>query len=194
MARRKPTVSILKPIPTIIGAGITEQYYFAHLQQILGLRVKIRPRFFGHENVLTLEKRIKQVLDDDGFAIVVFDADVSQWNEKERIRLQSLKKRYETKRNVVICDSMPSIEYWFLLHYIRTNRYFGTCDVVIRELVKNMPNFSKHESFLKSPSWVNSLVEKMDKAYENAKSLGTDGESYTNVWKAFRSLKPERFK
>ena len=122
MARRRPTVALLAPIPTIIGAGITEQYYFAHLQSKLGLKIRIRPRYFGHENVHALEKRIKQVLDDEGFAIVVFDADVSQWNAAERKRLGTLKSRYSNNKRVILCDSMPSIEFWFLLHYCRTNR------------------------------------------------------------------------
>lgn len=194
MARRKPSLSLSEPIPTIIGAGITEQYYFSHLQGKLGLKIRIRPRFFGHENVHSLEKRIEQVLDAEGFAIVVFDTDVSQWNESERKRLVALKRRYTNNRHVILCESMPSIEFWFLLHYCKTNRYFGTCDAVVKELVKYLPDFGKHESFLKGDKWVDNLIERMKAAYDSAKSFGVGGESYTNLWRAFNYLKPDKFK
>lgn len=49
MARRVETKSKREPMPTIIGAGITEQWYFTHLKAIFDYRVKVRPRFFGNE-------------------------------------------------------------------------------------------------------------------------------------------------
>ena len=84
MARREATRLHRKIIPTIIGAGITEQWYFDHLRKLKGYRIKLRPRFFGSETADGLMKRIKEVLEEDGIAICVFDADVSTWNEAER--------------------------------------------------------------------------------------------------------------
>lgn len=77
MARREATRLHRKIIPTIIGAGITEQWYFDHLRKLKGYRIKLRPRFFGSETADGLMKRIKEVLEEDGIAICVFDADVS---------------------------------------------------------------------------------------------------------------------
>lgn len=75
MARRRPTKNIKEVRPTIIGAGITEQWYFTHLQSLFGLKIKIRPRYFGHETMNLMAKRIEQVLSDEGKAVVVFDTD-----------------------------------------------------------------------------------------------------------------------
>lgn len=36
-----------KPMPTIIGAGITEQWYFTHLKFLYDYQIKVRPRFSG---------------------------------------------------------------------------------------------------------------------------------------------------
>ncbi|MCD7710287.1 MAG: hypothetical protein LUI04_02910 [Porphyromonadaceae bacterium] len=77
MARRIGTRQKRSEIPTLIGAGLTEKWYFSHLQVLYNLSLKIKPRYFGEECIFTLEKLIKQVLDNDGLAIVVFDADVS---------------------------------------------------------------------------------------------------------------------
>lgn len=190
MARRIAIKDIREIRPTIIGAGITEQWYFTHLQSLFRLKIKIRPRFFGQEDIHSLEKRIQQVLDDNGKAVVVFDADVSTWDDKEKQRLTTLKKKYANNHDVVLCDSLPSIEYWFLLHYINTTRQFGTSKAVISQLVKFLPEFNKSEGFLKNTKWISDLCSngKLKEAYTRAKTNGTDHESYSNLWKSIDSI------
>lgn len=172
----------------IIGAGLTERWYFSHLQFHFNLKIKIRPRFFGNENITTLEKRINQVLSDEGIAVVIFDADVSTWNDAEKARLIALKKKYEKSKRVILCDSQPSIEYWFLLHYLKTNRFFGTSKAVVDELVKYVERFEKTNDFLRNPKWVEDLCNngKLKDALERAISYGEQGPSYSNVWKAIK--------
>ena len=51
MARKESTKQRNEAIPTIIGAGITEKWYFTHLQAKYRVRMKTRPRFFGKETV-----------------------------------------------------------------------------------------------------------------------------------------------
>ncbi len=190
MARKEAVKSKFQERTTIIGAGITEKWYFSHLQALFNLKIKIRPRFFGNENINTLEKRIGQVLDEGGKAIVVFDADVSTWNEIEKERLVKLRKKYSKNKRVTLCDSLPSIEYWFLLHYANINRYFGTSKAVIEELVRHINDFNKSESFLKKQKWVVDMSneDRLNMAYQRAKLLGTDGESYTNIWVAMENI------
>lgn len=172
----------------IIGAGLTERWYFSHLQFHFDLKIKIRPRFFGNENITTLEKRIIQVLSNEGIAVVIFDADVSTWNDAEKARLIALKKKYEKSKRVILCDSQPSIEYWFLLHYLKTNRFFGTSKAVVDELVKYVERFEKTNDFLRNPKWVEDLCNngKLKDALERAISYGEQGPSYSNVWKAIK--------
>ena len=62
MARKESTTQVREATPTIIGAGITEKWYFTHLQAKYGVRMKLRPRFFGKETVFTLEKKLTEVL------------------------------------------------------------------------------------------------------------------------------------
>lgn len=172
----------------IIGAGLTERWYFSHLQFHFNLKIKNRPRFFGNENITTLEKRIIQVLSNEGIAVVIFDADVSTWNDAEKARLIALKKKYEKSKRVILCDSQPSIEYWFLLHYLKTNRFFGTSKAVVDELVKYVERFEKTNDFLRNPKWVEDLCNngKLKDALERAISYGEQGPSYSNVWKAIK--------
>ena len=95
MARKASIRTKKSPIPTLIGAGITEQWYFKHLKRLKDYRVKIRPRFFGTETANGMAKRIEEVLQNDGFAICVFDADVSTWNELELKKWNALRRKYK---------------------------------------------------------------------------------------------------
>ncbi len=190
MARREATTQGREAIPTIIGAGITEKWYFTHLQAKYRVHMKIRPRFFGKETVFTLEKKLTEVLKNGGRAIVVFDTDVSTWNKAEKERLEAMRKKYARNNRVLLCDSLPSIEYWFLLHYANTNRHFGTSKAVILELSKHIREFDKTETFLKNPKWVDEMSAdgRIESATQRAMAFGTTGESYTNVWKAMKEL------
>jgi hypothetical protein len=190
MARKESTKKKRDAIPTIIGAGITEKYYFTHLHAKYGVRMKLRPRFFGKETIFTLEKKLTEVLNDGGKAIIVFDADVSTWNDKEKEKLLALRANYANNQNVLLCDSLPSIEYWFLLHYANTNRHFGTSKAIIAELTKFVKDFDKTEAFLKNQKWVDDMSadKRLEQAYLRAKAFGTAGESYSNVWKSMSYL------
>ena len=186
MARKTSLKQRRSPIPTIIGAGITEQWYFTHLKALRGYRIKIRPRFFGTETAAGLAKRIEEVLQDEGIAICVFDADVSTWNEVEHKKLDTLRKKYKDNPSVLLCDSMPSIEFWFLLHYKNTTRHFGTSKAVINELKKHIPQYDKTEQFLSNQKWVADMSSegRQEQACANADNTSKDNESYTNVQKA----------
>lgn len=190
MARRIKYRQQKNAIPYIVGAGITEQWYFTHIQPILGIRVKVRPRFFGQEDVFQLNKKIETILADGGFVIAVFDADVASWDEKENKKLEAMKKRYCNNSSVILCDSLPSIEYWFLLHFADIHRMFKTSESVIKELDKYLPGFNKSENYLSRSRWVEMLCSdnKMSQAIEYSARSGI-GQSYTNIPKAFQILK-----
>lgn len=193
MARKTSLRQRRNPIPTIIGAGITEQWYFTHLKALRGYRVKIRPRFFGTETAAGLDKKIEEVLRDESIAICVFDADVSTWNEAERKKLAALQKKYEGNASVVLCDSMPSIEYWFLLHFKHTTRHFGTSKAVVKELKKYIPQYDKTEQFLSNQRWVEEMSGegRQEQAREYAEKMDTTGGSYTRVNKVFPRIEQQ---
>ncbi|MCH5345767.1 MAG: RloB domain-containing protein [Muribaculaceae bacterium] len=191
MARKTKSLPQRSPIPTIVGAGITEQFYFSHLKSILGCQVKIRPRFFGQEDIFQLSKKIEAVLNEGGIAIAVFDADVAYTNREERDKLAALRKRYENNTRVILCDSMPSIEYWFLLHFANVHRLFTTSESVTKELSKHLPLYEKTTRYLSNPAWVAQLSSdgKIKTALQNASKHET-GQSYTKIPRAIGVIMP----
>lgn len=190
MARKIASRKQKQIIPTIIGADITEQHYFKHLQSLMNWRMKVRPRYFGSEDIDTIEKRVNAVVnDEEGFAVCVFDADVATWNETYKAKMDKFIRKYDNNSNVLICESLPSIEFWFLIHYLDTNRQFPTSSSVIKELHKYIPAFDKSDSFLSNESWVKALIEKLDLACERAKKYENMEGSYSKIYKVIELLK-----
>lgn len=191
MARRVEIKAKREPMPTIIGAGITEQWYFTHLKFLYDYRIKVRPRFFGTETADGLAKKIAEVLADGGTAICVFDADVSSWNDVEKAKLDKLRSKYAKSKRVLLCDSLPSVEYWFLLHYENTNRHFGTSRAVVQDLRQHIPDYDKSEQFLSNRKWVAEMSGdgKQEIACSRAEQFGYDGQSYSRVHQIFNGIK-----
>ncbi len=191
MARKVSTRQSNAPIPVIIGAGITEQWYFYHLHDILDVQLRIRPRYFGTEDIRQLDKKISQVINEGATAICVFDTDTAEYDELQRQRLSALKAKYSGKKNVILCDSLPSIEFWFLIHYLDTNKRFPNSHAVEIDLRKYIAHYEKTEPFLKNRKWVEDLVEngKLDDAIARAKLYETAGGSFSNIYKAIEHIK-----
>lgn len=121
----------------------------------------------------------------------VFDADTAKYSETEARKVEALKKKYANKKNVVLCDSLPSIEYWFLIHYENTNRHFANSHAAETALRSYINNYEKKEIFLRNPKWVADMISggKMDNAIARAKAYEGSGDSYSQVYKAIERSK-----
>ncbi len=177
----------------VVGEGLTELFYFSHIKKLLGYRCSISPRLFENNSIEKIEKKLKELLQEDVFVICVFDADVSRRSDAENKKLASLKRRYEKNKNVLLCDSLQSIEYWFLLHYEDTCRHFQDSDATEKALKRYIPAYDKSRKFMEKEKWVKDMIAdgKMDKACKLAeKYQGRD--SYSEIGRAIDKLKEKQ--
>lgn len=173
----------------VIGEGLTEKYYFQHLKKLKGYSCVVRPRFFSSKNsIYYLEKRTNELLLADVTVICAFDSDVAQRNKEEKERLKNFIAEHKNNKNVIICDSLPSIEFWFLLHFKKTNKNFPNYNAIRNELRKYISGYDKTEKFLLHDKWVKILLDKQNFAIKNGKSLNSDEGSYSNIYKAIELL------
>jgi hypothetical protein len=180
----------------IVGEGITEQFYYSHMKHLRNYDCVIKPRFFGKTSISEIDKSVQKLLLGGAQVICVFDVDVSVRDAAENRKLEQFRKRYGRNKNVMICESMPSIEFWFLLHFIKTTRNFQNADEAVRELKKHIPDFSKEVSFLEKKKWVEELCangrlfDAMTRASEimteKEKGLTGDYFPYTKIGKGIR--------
>ena len=105
----------------------------------------------------------------------MFDDDVTE--------IKNFFDKYKDTPDVTICNSMPSIEYWFLLHYTNKNGKISAKDA-LKNLQEYIPNFDKTVKFLRQEKWVADMLPHLDDACLRAKN-NTDQHSYSNVYKIF---------
>ena len=201
--------------PFLISGGTnTERYYFTHINDTTEYKFNIRPKYFADESNYTeaFPKRIKEILNanTDPKIFCVFDWDTIYGIDAKIKKHEDFEKRFRTEidnGNVVICPSMPSIEYWFLLHFedktdlLKDYRaisnilapYIKPC---FADPTKNLKKLLKQEKYLQDSTWVKNLCSdgKLDtaikRAEDNIKAAEEAGDlanqSYSYVYKAFK--------
>lgn len=191
--RKKKHTQSTRQVLHIVGEGLTELFYFSHIKRLLDYHCSISPRLFENNSIEKIEKKIIELLKEDVFVICVFDADVSRRSDIEYNKLSALKKRYAKNTNVLLCDSLQSIEYWFLLHYEDTCRHFNDSAATEQALKHYIPAYDKTRKYLEKEKWVKEMIAdgKIEKACELAEKY--DGrESYSGIYKAIWVLNRSR--
>lgn len=176
----------------ILGEGITEQYYFVHLKTIFHYTCTIRPRLFCNTCIDDIESRIAELIRSDIHVICVFDADVSQRNKTENEKLARLRFKYRNNKNVIFAESLPSIEYWFLLHFRDTCRQYNNAKEVERDLSTHLDGYEKTEKYLKNENWVRDMSARLGDiniAEARAKKYDTAHPSYSKLYLALEKMK-----
>ena len=205
--------------PFVISGGKnTEHYYFKHINEKTDYKFIVKPEFFGDESNYTdvFPKRIKKILNknNDAQIFCVFDWDTVRGHKKKLEKHQDFVNQFKTaidSGTVVVCPSMPSIEYWFLLHFENYTDLITSCGRKIQTLLspymmpyfpdskKKLLNLLKSEAYINKSEWVEKLCAdgKLDAAIKRAedninaaKNAGElDNQSYSYVYKVFKNVK-----
>ncbi|MCY1633918.1 RloB domain-containing protein [Marinifilum sp. D737] len=173
MARQNIRKRKLRKGIAVLGDGRTEQYYLQHLKQIKGYKYAIKPSLFDCINLKQAEDIIDDLIDNE-YGLIIFFTDYDTIiNQGRQADFDALRKKYKGSTQVIICESMPSIEYWFLLHFVKTTREFINADQVHRELLKHLGSYSKKIKELGKPEWVKELCDnnRMENAILNATDI-----------------------
>ena len=200
--------------PFLISGGTnTERYYFTHINDTTDYKFNIRPKYFADESNYTeaFPKRIKEILEANSDARIycVFDWDTIYGNEAKLKKHAEFEKLFEaeiSKGVVSICPSMPSIEYWFLLHFVDSTSLLKDYREIsaalaphikpcFKDPTKNLKKLLKKEEYLKDSTWVinlcadGKLAQAIKRAEDNIKAAieagDLENQSYTYVYKVF---------
>jgi hypothetical protein len=198
----------------ICGGKNTERYYFMHINDITNYKFNIRPEYFGDESNYTesFPKKIKEILktNNDAKIFCVLDWDTIYGNEPMVTKHEAFETQLQTeisKGIVTICPSMPSIEYWFLLHFvdykILLKNYQKVSGLLAPYIKPYFPNpkkplkkLIKKAEYLKDSIWVEKLCEDgkltlaIERAEANINAAVVAGElenqSYSYIYKVFK--------
>lgn len=208
----------MEPLPPFIisGGENTERYYFKHVNAITKYKFTVVPEYFGNESNYTEEfpKRIKRILEknNDAHIFCVFDWDTINENDtckhKHELFLSAINDSVQVGL-VTICESMPSIEYWFLLHFVNETKLMKDWGDISSNLTPvkrcfpkelwgvRLKKLLKSQKYLEDETWVRKLSAdgKLEDAIQRAEqnilkakeSNSLNKQSYTYVYKAFTS-------
>lgn len=198
----------------ISGGSNTERYYFTHINDLTEHKFNIRPRYFGDESSYTeaFPKRIQEILSSnhDARVFCVFDWDTVYGNEARLMNHREFEEQFKEEiaaGSVTLCPSMPSIEYWFLLHfddYTQFLKNYGEVSNVLGPYIKpcfpnpkkSLKSLLKRQKYLEDSTWVRNLcaegkldtaIERAEKNIQVAVEAGKlEEQSYSFVYEAFK--------
>lgn len=75
--------------------------------------------------------------------------------------------------NLKICVNTPCLEFWYLLHFENTQKFYRKCDEVTRALKKHLPDYEKTKRFYlqRNPLLYEVLRPNLSTALERASHL-----------------------
>jgi len=165
-------------IVAIIGEGITEWHYFNDLKHTEKYSFQIKPELPKHSDVeaivcKALELRAK------GYdkILCLFDLDRIISDNTEKIKYVKYKKKYHNskgKGNIFFYETMPCIEYWFILHFEQySTRTYPNYESLKAILFKHLNNYEKSEKYLKRIKLYQTLIKQgnLSLAIDNAAKL-----------------------
>lgn len=173
-----------RPNFALVVDGDTEVWYFQMLKRNeRTLAVNIEPKIPQKKSVLEQYELVKSLSEDykTVFWIIDFDTIVKETREAKRGKetpLQEflkyrkvLKKEYE---NVTIIVNNPCLEFWILLHFEKTSKYFIDCASAEKQLKKYLKDYEKtRKYYTKQENDIYlRLKPNMKTAISNASNLG----------------------
>jgi len=185
-----------KPI-LIICPGDIEQGYFQSLKmdRYCGLAITIKPRLGQADK---FEKVFKGIIQDyaDGMPRTCFYV-----NDMDAIIAQSLLDKYQKAKEkalkaslgmLTMIETMPCIEYWFLLHELFTTKCYSSYGSLKKDLRDTIPDYDKNEAWAKKIYDI--LKDKTEFAMANSRKSTENKQnnegacSYTNMHELIEHL------
>ena len=164
MGRRKSKIS--KPRKNtfaIIADGKDEGQYFQMLKRNEpNLHVNIEPKFPQKKKLSEQCQKVKEFAENYTKVFWIIDLDKiieeSQVTKKgETSKIRELKKylkeleNYEFENIITILNN-PCLEFWFVLHFEPTTKYFPKCGEAKKQLKKYLKDYEKTQKYFTKPN------------------------------------------
>ena len=158
MARRKEKISKpRKPSFAIIVDGETEVWYFLMLKRNEpSLQVNIEPKIPQKKKLSEQYEKVCGLAEDYTKVVWVIDLDVlitesRRAKKGKKTSIQELKEYLgaleKDHGNVITILNNPCLEFWFLLHFEQTTKYFRNCSGSEKQLKKHLTDYEKTRNY-----------------------------------------------
>lgn len=183
MARRRKKNIKAKKTYAFVVDGETEFWYLQMLKRNeRNLAISIEPQLLSKKTLADQYEMVQALAKDYTKVFWIVDYDVirketqeakpgTETKEQQFIRLRN---NAQELSNVVIIVNDPCLDFWLLLHFVTTTRFFGNCNPAERELGRHMDDYEKTKKYYtkNDQDIYLKLKDKLAEAVERAKGLG----------------------
>jgi len=157
MRKSRETKIKANPNFAIVVDGDTEVWYFQMLKRNeRKINVNIEPKIPQKKSLIEQFDLVRFLSEDytTVFWILDFDTIIKKTREAkkgEETAIQAfLRYRNELKnknKNVIIIVNNPCLEFWILLHFEKTSKYFDNCKSAEKQLKKHLKDYEKSKKY-----------------------------------------------
>ncbi|MHA1855133.1 MAG: RloB family protein [Promethearchaeota archaeon] len=185
MARKRKYLQPKKKAYAVVVDGETEVWYFQMLKRNEpDLQVNIEPKIPQRKSLQDQYDKVISLVEDFTRVFWIIDLDVIIQETKKvrkckKTQIQYLKECFDdlnTKySNVITIVNNPCLEFWFLLHFEQTTKYFDKCSETENQLKKHLTDYQKTRKYFtkQNQDIYLKLKSNLRNAVSNAKRTGT---------------------
>ncbi|MEM9887957.1 MAG: RloB family protein, partial [Bacteroidota bacterium] len=182
MARKKKSVQKKKTFAIVVD-GKTEVWYFNMLKRNeRTLKINIKPDLPSKKKLVQQYKYVRELAEYNTKVFWIIDLDTiveetrKASSNSESPMAEFCRYRDRLKKdcnNVVPIVNCPCLEFWFLLHFETTAKYYESCHAAEKRLRKYLKDYEKTKSYFtrQNQDIYLKLKPQLNEAIENAKQL-----------------------
>ena len=167
----------------VVVDGETEYWYLQMLKQNEpDILFNIAPKILQKKNIDHQYKLVTTLSEEEYDKVFwIVDLDVLLKEEREKRNstspLQQFLNYYKSlskQKKIVVIVNNPCLEYWFLLHFQKTNKVFTACTDAEKQVSQHLEGYEKTEKFFKKDNDIyKQLKPYLQTARKNATALGS---------------------
>lgn len=146
-----------KPTFAVVVDGDCEVWYLQMLKRnersiVVNIEPKIPQRkrlSEQYENLIALSEENTKVFWVIDFDVITRETKSAKVGSKTALQsfLEYKKTIAEKYKNIVIIVNNPCLEFWLLLHFEATSKYFDTCEGAEKQLKKHLKDYEKTQKY-----------------------------------------------
>ncbi|MDR1809235.1 MAG: RloB family protein [Prevotella sp.] len=172
-----------KSVFSFVVDGECEFWYLQMLKDYeKSLKINLSPEIYKKKTLEEQYKRISELAEYSTKAFWIIDLDnilketiEARRGKKTSLQVfQELYNKCKKDEKIIIIVNNPCFEFWVLLHFCYTNRFYESYKVLLSDLQKYLVNYEKTEKyFVKSnPDIYRRLKPHLETAIINTQKLG----------------------
>ena len=167
----------------VVVDGETEYWYLQMLKHNEpDIPFNIKPQILQKKNIKQQYELVTDLSEEEYDKVFwIVDLDVLLKEEREKRNstspLQQFLNYYKSlskQKKIVVIVNNPCLEYWFLLHFQKTNKVFTACTDAEKQVSQHLEGYEKTEKFFKKDNDIyKQLKPYLQTARKNATALGS---------------------